>query len=44
MGGVGAQTGIDTHRLPWSASRLGARSEYRFAAPPPRRPAAPAPR
>ncbi|MFB7576892.1 hypothetical protein [Streptomyces sp. NPDC056165] len=33
---AGVQAGIDTHRLPWSVSRLGARSEYRFAAPAPR--------
>ncbi|GED89237.1 hypothetical protein [Streptomyces sp. 6-11-2] len=37
MGGDGgALAGIDTHRLPWSVSRLGARSAYRFAAPAPR--------
>ncbi|MFE7234245.1 hypothetical protein ACWCRF_27110 [Streptomyces sp. NPDC002405] len=33
---AGVQAGIDTHRLPWSVSRPGARSEYRFAAPAPR--------
>ena len=32
----GVQRVIDTHELPWSVSRLGARAEYRFASPPPR--------
>lgn len=32
----GVQRVIDTHGLPWSVSRLGARVEYRFASPPPR--------
>jgi glutamate-1-semialdehyde 2,1-aminomutase len=27
---------ITSHSLPWSVSQLGARSEYRFASPPPR--------
>jgi glutamate-1-semialdehyde 2,1-aminomutase len=31
----GLQATIDRHRLPWSLSRLGARSEYRFTSPPP---------
>jgi len=33
---AGVRAGIDTHDLPWSVSRLGARSEYRFASPAPR--------
>jgi glutamate-1-semialdehyde 2,1-aminomutase len=32
----GVQEAIDAHGLPWSITRLGARAEYRFAAPPPR--------
>jgi glutamate-1-semialdehyde 2,1-aminomutase len=32
---AGVQQVIDTHELPWSVSRLGARSEYRFTSPPP---------
>ncbi|GAA2609447.1 aspartate aminotransferase family protein [Dactylosporangium fulvum] len=32
----GVQRVIDAHGLPWSVSRLGARVEYRFAAPAPR--------
>ncbi|MDF3302889.1 transaminase [Streptomyces tropicalis] len=32
----GVQAGIDAHALPWSVSRLGARTEYRFADPSPR--------
>ncbi|MFD9127207.1 transaminase [Kitasatospora sp. NPDC059571] len=32
----GVRAGIDAHRLPWSVSRLGARTEYRFADPAPR--------
>ncbi|MFJ9376451.1 transaminase [Streptomyces sp. NPDC101455] len=32
----GVQQGIDAHELPWTVSRLGARSEYRFASPAPR--------
>jgi glutamate-1-semialdehyde 2,1-aminomutase len=31
----GVQQVIDTHGLPWSISRLGARAEYRFTAPAP---------
>ncbi|MEV6483843.1 transaminase [Streptomyces sp. NPDC051576] len=33
---AGVQQGIDAHALPWTVSRLGARSEYRFAFPAPR--------
>ncbi len=33
---AGVQRVIDTHELPWSVSQLGARTEYRFAAPAPR--------
>ncbi|MEV6539337.1 transaminase [Streptomyces sp. NPDC051665] len=33
---AGVQQGIDAHALPWTVSRLGARSEYRFATPAPR--------
>ncbi|MEV0477849.1 transaminase [Streptomyces prunicolor] len=33
---AGVQQGIDAHALPWTVSRLGARSEYRFASPAPR--------
>ena len=33
---AGVQEAIDAHGLPWSITRLGARAEYRFAAPPPR--------
>jgi glutamate-1-semialdehyde 2,1-aminomutase len=32
----GVQQAIDAHGLPWSVSRLGARTEYRFASPAPR--------
>lgn len=32
----GVQRVVDTHGLPWSVSRLGARVEYRFANPAPR--------
>ena len=32
----GVQEAIDAHDLPWSVTRLGARAEYLFAAPPPR--------
>jgi glutamate-1-semialdehyde 2,1-aminomutase len=32
----GVQNAIDEHELPWSISQLGARTEYRFASPPPR--------
>lgn len=32
---AGVQRIIDSHELPWSVSQLGARTEYRFAAPPP---------
>jgi glutamate-1-semialdehyde 2,1-aminomutase len=31
----GVQRVIDRYELPWSISRLGARSEYRFVSPPP---------
>ena len=31
----GVQAVIDRYELPWSISRLGARSEYRFSSPPP---------
>ncbi|MEU9331832.1 transaminase [Streptomyces sp. NPDC048290] len=33
---AGVRIGIETYGLPWSVSRLGARSEYRFTAPAPR--------
>ncbi|MEV7892502.1 aminotransferase class III-fold pyridoxal phosphate-dependent enzyme, partial [Streptomyces sp. NPDC088357] len=33
---AGVRAGIDAHALPWSVSRLGARTEYRFASPAPR--------
>ncbi len=33
---AGVQETIDAHGLPWSVVQLGARSEYRFASPPPR--------
>jgi glutamate-1-semialdehyde 2,1-aminomutase len=33
---TGVQRVIDTNELPWSVSRLGARTEYRFTSPPPR--------
>ncbi|MFD9003626.1 transaminase [Streptomyces sp. NPDC059582] len=33
---TGVRAGIDAHGLPWSVSRLGARTEYRFTAPAPR--------
>jgi glutamate-1-semialdehyde 2,1-aminomutase len=33
---LGVRDGIAAHALPWSVSRLGARTEYRFAAPAPR--------
>lgn len=32
---TGVQSIIDRHELPWSISRLGARSEYRFVSPAP---------
>lgn len=32
----GARSVIEAHGLPWSVSQLGARAEYRFAAPAPR--------
>jgi glutamate-1-semialdehyde 2,1-aminomutase len=32
----GVQGVLDDHRLPWSVTQLGARSEYRFCAPAPR--------
>ncbi|MHC5705822.1 aminotransferase class III-fold pyridoxal phosphate-dependent enzyme [Streptomyces sp. ICN441] len=32
----GVRSGIDKHGLPWSVSRLGARTEYRFTSPAPR--------
>jgi glutamate-1-semialdehyde 2,1-aminomutase len=32
---TGVQSIIDRYELPWSISRLGARSEYRFSNPPP---------
>jgi glutamate-1-semialdehyde 2,1-aminomutase len=34
--GDGLQATIKRYRLPWSLSRLGARTEYRFVSPPPR--------
>ena len=33
---AGVHAGLDAHALPWSVSRLGARTEYRFASPAPR--------
>ena len=33
---AGVQAAIDARALPWSVTRLGARSEYRFTAPAPR--------
>jgi glutamate-1-semialdehyde 2,1-aminomutase len=33
---AGVRAGIDAHGLPWSVSRLGARTEYRFTSPAPR--------
>ncbi|MHC3469313.1 transaminase [Streptomyces sp. 7R007] len=33
---AGVRAGIEAHALPWSVSRLGARTEYRFADPAPR--------
>lgn len=33
---AGVRAGIEAHALPWSVSRLGARTEYRFTAPAPR--------
>ncbi|MGW3033575.1 transaminase [Streptomyces sp. NPDC001178] len=33
---AGVRAGVDAHALPWSVSRLGARTEYRFASPAPR--------
>ncbi|MEV6115397.1 transaminase [Streptomyces sp. NPDC052109] len=33
---AGVRAGIEAHRLPWSVSRLGARTEYRFTTPAPR--------
>jgi glutamate-1-semialdehyde 2,1-aminomutase len=32
----GVREAIDAHGLPWSIAQLGARTEYRFASPPPR--------
>ncbi|MEV5953962.1 transaminase [Streptomyces sp. NPDC051987] len=33
---TGVRDAVEAHGLPWSVSRLGARTEYRFAAPAPR--------
>ncbi|MCZ0991265.1 aminotransferase class III-fold pyridoxal phosphate-dependent enzyme [Streptomyces diastatochromogenes] len=33
---AGVRAGIEAHHLPWSVSRLGARTEYRFTSPVPR--------
>ncbi|MFD9098144.1 transaminase [Streptomyces collinus] len=33
---AGVLAGVEAHRLPWSVSRLGARTEYRFTSPAPR--------
>ncbi|MFF4315529.1 transaminase [Streptomyces sp. 900105755] len=33
---AGVRAAVEAHGLPWSVSRLGARTEYRFAAPAPR--------
>ncbi|QTD96246.1 transaminase [Streptomyces cyanogenus] len=33
---AGVRAGLQAHGLPWSVSRLGARTEYRFTAPAPR--------
>ncbi|MEU3986282.1 transaminase [Streptomyces sp. NPDC026672] len=33
---AGVRAGIEAHALPWSVSRLGARTEYRFTDPAPR--------
>ncbi|MEU9475837.1 transaminase [Streptomyces sp. NPDC048191] len=33
---AGVLAGVEKHRLPWSVSRLGARTEYRFTTPAPR--------
>ncbi|MEU2624165.1 transaminase [Streptomyces sp. NPDC007157] len=33
---TGVRQAVEAHDLPWSVSRLGARTEYRFAAPAPR--------
>jgi glutamate-1-semialdehyde 2,1-aminomutase len=33
---AGVRAGVEAHRLPWSVSRLGARTEYRFTSPAPR--------
>ncbi|MEV6053772.1 transaminase [Streptomyces sp. NPDC052107] len=33
---AGVRAGIEAHRLPWSVSRLGARTEYCFTSPAPR--------
>ncbi|MER5516965.1 transaminase [Streptomyces sp. NPDC002763] len=33
---TGVRQAVEAHALPWSVSRLGARTEYRFAAPAPR--------
>ncbi|MFE8947135.1 transaminase [Streptomyces sp. NPDC007856] len=33
---AGVRAAIEAHRLPWSVSRLGARTEYRFTSPAPR--------
>ncbi|MFD8717480.1 transaminase [Streptomyces sp. NPDC059629] len=33
---TGVRTAVEAHALPWSVSRLGARTEYRFVSPAPR--------
>ncbi|MFI9808775.1 transaminase [Streptomyces sp. NPDC052301] len=33
---AGVRAGVEAHGLPWSVSRLGARTEYRFTSPAPR--------
>ncbi|GGS76887.1 transaminase [Streptomyces cinerochromogenes] len=33
---AGVRAGVEAHGLPWSVTRLGARTEYRFTAPAPR--------
>ncbi|MFG2941336.1 transaminase [Streptomyces sp. NPDC048282] len=33
---TGVRAAVEAHALPWSVSRLGARTEYRFASPAPR--------
>ncbi|MFF7975965.1 transaminase [Streptomyces sp. NPDC007905] len=32
----GVRAGVEAHQLPWTVSRLGARTEYRFTSPAPR--------